>query len=174
MRKTSAALALALALAAAPLAAADRVVYTRPQASGCGMGCMDALTELTFGDVDKEADYYAGLVGSTYFMTSLVACVDAYCSEAERTAAWRKFTEQAWKYGPEVAVPPMDGLRASTNGTPPLIDVLDESTHTPIYNNTVNVTPASARAGYLTEREWDLQMIYVRTRARARTQHAPR
>lgn len=148
---------LLASLALLATAQAERIVYTSPRFAECGDACKDAVTALTFADTDKEADYYQALLGSTYTMTSVVACMSHYCTPAEVEASWKSWAEAFSESGLKLG--PMSEYATSSEGWE-VVNILPPPKD--VFNASVMVDRASWEAGFKTEREWDMQMIYVR------------
>lgn len=151
---------LLLILALAVPAIAERIVYTSPRLADCADGCKDAVTALTFGDKDPEADYYAGLLASSYTLASVVACMGKYCTREQSEASWATwvhyFAEEGLTLEPLLTYAPKNGTDWM-----PVVNVLDPEVVKATWNTSVMVDAASATAGWKTEKEWDMQMIYV-------------
>lgn len=125
------------------LTVAERLQITRHPGTDCFYSCTGSLTTLTFGDVPPDAEsYYAKLAGSNYLLTSVVGCIETYCtSEISYNGAlegWENYIGYAMEYGPNVVMPTFEAMKAIT---PPLegitrMDVLGADLTVPV-NETV-------------------------------------
>ncbi|WVQ80311.1 hypothetical protein IAT38_002416 [Cryptococcus sp. DSM 104549] len=132
-------------------------VYVRPQATDCTMGCMDALTVLTFGDIPATAGYYDGYCGSDYFKSSMVLSMETYCTESQMAVGWKKLSGYCEEYG-EVELEAFESVAAKINKSAATeVNVLEGTQEV---NGTVLISYDSWKAGFKTERVWDREMIF--------------
>ncbi|WWC60289.1 uncharacterized protein I303_102858 [Kwoniella dejecticola CBS 10117] len=128
----------------------------------CVLGINDALTEVTFGDMDPNATYYGQLCGSHLFTTSMALSVMKWCNTPKQMdTGYEEFSHYCEEYG-ETYLPPWEEIISTVNQSGVLQDVntIDPDVIGTVFNNTIVISEEAFTAGKRTEDAWTTEENY--------------
>ncbi|WWD05749.1 hypothetical protein V865_003832 [Kwoniella europaea PYCC6329] len=137
-------------------------VSTKNPVSNCVEGINDALTEVTFGDIDPDAAYYTGLCGSVFHTTSLALSTMKWCTtQKQRDKGWGKMNGYCEEYG-GLPLPSWDELLSKVNQSNVVEDVntIDPTITGTVFNSTIVLSEEAWRAGQQTDDAWTTEENY--------------
>ncbi|WVQ64893.1 uncharacterized protein L199_003062 [Kwoniella botswanensis] len=137
-------------------------VSTKNPVSNCVEGINDALTEVTFGDIDPDAAYYTGLCGSVFHTTSLALSTMKWCTkQKQRDKGWGKMNGYCEEYG-GLPLPSWDELLSKVNQSNVVEDVntTDPTITGTVFNSTIVLSEEAWRAGQHTDDAWTTEENY--------------
>lgn len=131
-----------------PFVAGEQLEITRHPSTDCFYSCEGSLSTLSFSDTPADATgYYAKMAYSNYFLTSLVACMEHYCTSPKMSRGalkgWNEYIGYALEYGPDVIWPSYESVKEGMEeGEVPEYDVINANL-TVLVNETVIPNSAS-------------------------------
>ncbi|WVW80127.1 hypothetical protein I302_102102 [Kwoniella bestiolae CBS 10118] len=131
-------------------------------AHNCVEGINDALTQVTFGDIDPNATYYGGLCGSVYHTTSLAMSTMKWCkTQKEQDAGWKQMSGYCEEYG-DTILPSWQELLAEVDQTKVMEDIntIDPAIMGTVFDNTIVLSEEAWRAGQRTDDAWTTEENY--------------
>jgi hypothetical protein len=108
-----------------------------PKAGICFSACYLPLNFVKWGDM-KPDSYWGMKVGSDAWLTSVVACMDTYCSVKQADDGWERLAYFLALSDTETALPPYaDVLARIDYGMIPDVNCLDAEAQQHVYNSTI-------------------------------------
>ncbi|WWC68648.1 uncharacterized protein I206_102579 [Kwoniella pini CBS 10737] len=128
----------------------------------CVLGINDALTEVSFGDMDLNATYYGRLCGSEMFTTSMALSVMKWCNtHIQIESGHEGFSNYCEKYG-ETYLPSWEEILKKVNQSNVIenVNTIDPEIMGTVFNSTIVISEEAFKAGKRTEDVWTTEENY--------------
>ncbi|KLT39287.1 hypothetical protein CC85DRAFT_288728 [Cutaneotrichosporon oleaginosum] len=144
-----------LALASAALLAAPAAATLVGEHGACFSACQLPLNFVRFADIPGPATWGAKIASPSY-MTSLVACMDAYCTPLQIEWGWERFGAFRDLGAPGTPIPRFEDVLARVPAAPRVVDCLAD--RGAVVPSTILIAQQNFDDGYHTDAAFARQM----------------